>query len=176
MPTVVNLGLTKKHGLPDYGSIGASCSVSMELDGTLLQSDLESFHRRVRDAYVACAQAVNDELSRHRQLVDPEDPPVPESPAQRAEQANHGDSHAGNGNGSHRSAGASEKQQSYIQQLGRQIRGLGVRRLDELSDRMFGKPVGSLTSFEASSLIDQLKAIKSGQIDVAEVLGSGAAA
>lgn len=51
MSTVVNLGLAKKQGLPEYGSIGASCSVSMELDGSLLQSDLESFHRRVRDAY-----------------------------------------------------------------------------------------------------------------------------
>ena len=63
MPLKLNVGLSKKIGLPDYGSLGASCHV-VELDGTLLQQDLDTFQRHVRNAYVACAQAVN-ELGRH---------------------------------------------------------------------------------------------------------------
>src|SRR5687767_219737 len=47
MPLTLNVGLTKKMGLPDYGSLGASCHVEVELDGSLLQCDLDGFHRHV---------------------------------------------------------------------------------------------------------------------------------
>ena len=60
----VSVGLSKKVGLPEYGSLGASCHVEVELDSALLQNDLEKFQQHVRRAYVACAQAVNEELTR----------------------------------------------------------------------------------------------------------------
>ncbi len=65
MPLTLNVGLSKKIGLPDYGSLGVSCNVQVELDQTLLLHDLDGFHHKVKQAYVACHQAVNDEL--HRQ-------------------------------------------------------------------------------------------------------------
>ena len=70
MPLRLNVGVTRKLGLPEYSSVGAACYLEVELDAGLLD-DLETFHERVRDAYVACHQAVQDELARLRGLSAP---------------------------------------------------------------------------------------------------------
>jgi hypothetical protein len=58
------VGVSKKRGLPEYSSVGASCNVEIELETSLLPHDLDTFHQRVRAAYAACRQAVDDELGR----------------------------------------------------------------------------------------------------------------
>jgi hypothetical protein len=70
MPLKLNVGVSRKVGMPDYGSVGASCNLEMELDAGLLEKDLDGFHARIRGAYVAAHQAVHDELARLQVPVD----------------------------------------------------------------------------------------------------------
>ncbi|MGO9597323.1 MAG: hypothetical protein ACLP7Q_04815 [Isosphaeraceae bacterium] len=70
MPMKLNVGVSRKVGLPDYGSVGASCNLELELDAGLIDKDLDVFHARVRSAYVAAHQAVHDELARLQVPVD----------------------------------------------------------------------------------------------------------
>jgi hypothetical protein len=170
VPMKLNLGLARKVGLPEYSSICASCNVEVELNGSMVFDDLEGFHRHVRQAYVACQQAVNDELARQQQRET-----VAGSSTQEGHNGPTRDNGAPrNGNGASNGHRASEKQTGYIQQLAGQIRGLGVRRLETLADKMFGKPMADLTSLDASGLIDTLKAIKSGEINLDTALNGAA--
>jgi len=148
MALVVNVGISKKVGLPDYGSLGASCNVQFECEWGTLHSDPAAFHQQVRNAYVAVSKSVNEELARHQNGTGAS--PTAPTPAS-------------NGRNGH---GASEKQLSYARQLAGQIDGLGIRQLDSLVQRMFGKPVAGLTSLDASGLIDVLKDMKVGKLDV----------
>ena len=70
MPMKLNVGVSRKVGLPDYGSVGASCNLELELESSLLERDLEAFHAQIRGAYVAAHQAVHDELARLQTLAD----------------------------------------------------------------------------------------------------------
>ena len=40
MPMKLNVGVSRKVGLPDYGSVGASCNLELELDAGLLDAGL----------------------------------------------------------------------------------------------------------------------------------------
>jgi hypothetical protein len=64
MPLKLNVGLTKKIGQPNYGSLGATCHVEIELEQSLLEQDLDSFHERIRRVFTVCSQAVTGELMR----------------------------------------------------------------------------------------------------------------
>jgi hypothetical protein len=167
MPMKLSVGLTKKIGQPDYGSLGASCHLELELDQSLVANDLDVFHERVQRTFAACRQAVEDELAAHRSDRGTRNAAGGKSaePA-KPTSANGRSNGSTNGNG-HR---ASQKQIDYAQQLAGRIKGLGVRRLESLSQKMFSKPLADLSSLDASGLIDALKDIKSGAIELAAAL------
>lgn len=161
MPMTLNCGLARKIGQENYGSLSASCHVTVELPADLVFNDPEAFQRHVRRAYEACAQAVNEELSRQQR---------PQPAAENAN-GNGASGHAGNGNGGHM---ASAKQLTFARQLATHIKGLGVRRLEDLARRMFNKPLAALSSMDASALIDTLRSAKAGEIDISTVLDGAA--
>lgn len=51
MPLKLNVGLSKKIGLPEYGSLGASCHVELELTNGLLDGDLAGFQDTPQRAF-----------------------------------------------------------------------------------------------------------------------------
>ena len=65
---------------------------------------------------------------------------------------------------------ATARQLDYATRLAGQIRGLGSRRLAALAQQLFAKPLAELGSAEASGLIDTLKRIKAGQVDLQAAL------
>ena len=162
----LNVGISKKIGLPDYGSLGTTCNVEVEVDGRLIFDDLEAFHQKVRQAYVACAQAVNDELARQQGSVSQTDSQTNGTTLTDPPAATNGSGHRNGTNG----GGASQKQLNYANQLAGQINGLGARRLEALANKMFGKPIAGMSSLDASGLIDTLKAIKEGRLDLKAAL------
>ena len=157
MPLKLHVSVNKKIGLPEYRSAGAACGIELELDQSLLAVDPDGLQSRVRQAYAACSQAVNEELERQKVGTSHgNDTPTATESRRTAHQTN--------------GHGASEKQLSYARQLAGQIDGLGVRKLETLAQKMFGKPVAGLTSLDASGLIDVLKDLKSGKIALASAL------
>ena len=186
MPLKLNVGVSKKIGLPDYGSLGASCNVECELDSGLLQNDLEAFQRCAHNAYVACAQAVNDELARHK----PNRPARGNGRGGSRHRPSRGEGSSGQGNGhggavddsvnpkgnANGAAGqrASESQHRYVSRLAQGIDGLCGQGLETLVGRMFGKPLTDLSSLDASRLIDDLRAHREGRLSLVAVLDNPA--
>ncbi len=139
MPLKLNVGLSKKIGQPNYGSLGASCHVEVELDSSLLQHDPDRFHREVRSALAACRQAVNDELSPSRSA--------------QGESAGRGeDAWAAGRNGNRRPASAAQ-----VRAIHGIANGLGVAMVDELQHRFGVDTPDELWVDEASQFIDELR-------------------
>ena len=160
MPLKLSVGLSKKVGLPDYSSIGASCHVELEL----LDCGPNGFQAEAQRAFAACRQAVDDELAHHRTNGGDEEPKHILAPK------NGNGRSPTNGSGSqptdspaHRASG---KQLSYIEQLAGEIRDLGARRLEGLAQQMFNKPLADLSGLDTSTMIDTLKQVKAGKIDL----------
>lgn len=76
MPLKLQVGLQQKRGLPEYGSLGASCHVELELDGSLLDRNPAAFQQEVQRAFQACREAVQMELARPSPTEQKEAPPA----------------------------------------------------------------------------------------------------
>jgi hypothetical protein len=154
MALKLNVGVSRKVGLPDYGSVGASCNLELEVESGLLDHDLEAFHARVRDVYVAAHQAVHDELARLQAPVGP--PHEPSAPPPRP--ASNGQPADGHADRPH--AGRSRSRRPATENQVRAIRSIAASQhadLDGLLGQYGVSRPEDLSLRQASELIDALK-------------------
>jgi len=179
----LNIGFNRKVGEANYGSRGASVNLEIEVESGLVREP-DKLQAKVDYLFGLAKSSVDAQLNGGSHAEPTLTANVPTRNGNGSH--NNGNGHApsngnvghaatgtngnGNGNGSHR---ASEKQMNFVNQLARSIRGLGVRRLESLTGKMFGKPLANLTSLDASSLIDTLKAIKDGRVSLDAALSNG---
>ena len=192
----LNIGFNRKLGEANFSSRGASVNLEIEVESGVVREP-DKLQAKIDYLFKLAKASVDAQLNGTS-------PPQQPQPAANnngnngnngngthanasAGQANgngsgNGHSSAANGNGSSNGSGngnghhASDKQLNFANQLAKGIRGLGTRRLESLSGRMFGKPLADLTSLDASSLIDTLKAIKEGRVSLDAALSEGTAA
>jgi hypothetical protein len=154
MALKLNVGVSKKAGLPAFGSVGASCNLELELDAGLLEHDLDAFHARVRGVYVAAHQAVHDELARLQAPVEgPHDPPASPDRHTSNGRAN------GNGHTDRPPAGRSRLRRPATEKQVRAIRSIAGRQhadLDGLLQDYGVEQPEDLSIKQASDLIDAL--------------------
>jgi hypothetical protein len=174
VPLTLNVGFNRKVGEANYGSRGASVNLEIEVESGLVREP-DKLQAKIDYLFGLAKKSVDAQLGGNGH---PEPAATVSTPIHNGNSAHNGNGHApastnGNGhsNGNHR---ASEKQMNFVNQLARGIRGLGVRRLESLTGKMFGKPLADLTSLDASALIDTLKAIKDGTVPLDAALNNGA--
>jgi hypothetical protein len=173
MPLKLSVGTSRKLGLPNYSSIGASCHLEVELDGALITRGPEDLQRHIRRAYAACRQAVLDELARSRYDQEQNGAQAPPSTlgGRAASPANDHSKLAPNG----RQSSASRRQLDYIEQLFAEVGGAESCPLAALVHRLYERPPQELTAGEASELIETLQAIRNGEVNLDEILATEAA-
>ena len=151
MTLKLNVGYSKKIGQPDYGSLGASCSIEVELDQYLVFHDLDGLHAKIKQVFVAARQAVQDELHRNESGQ-------PATSPQNGKSGQHAVSGNGQANAQRRSSGLKATASQ-------------VRAINSIADRLqldlakwlhekFGMDVpAELSISDASHAIDDLKAL-----------------
>ena len=151
MALKLSVGLQKKVGLPDYGSFGASCHVEFEIDRSLIDNDLDGFHRKVGGAFAACRQAVNDQLAQQPEHSSPNGNGHTDGTPSR-----NGHSHA-NGNGQGARQDVASATQSQIRAIFAIARRQRVDPANLVRERFNVELLEDLSIREASTLIDDLK-------------------
>ena len=157
MPLKLNVGLSKKIGQPDFGSLGASCSVELELDSHTLARNPALLQQQAQQAFASCAQAVESELARH---CSPNGQAGgSHAPGQNGAANGHTNGHTTNGHhqNGHRKPNGRQATASQVKAI---VAIAGRQRLDlarELQTRFHVDRPENLSISDASRLIDELK-------------------
>ena len=155
MPMKLNVGLSRKIGEPNYGSRGASVNLELELDNALVEQP-ERLRDRIRQLYQLAKASVDEELNVSSQ-----------EPVNGADNGHSFDRYRTNGNGAsnghpangHGPRQATSSQVKAIHAIASRNR-IDVGRL--VQDRFNVQRLDDLSISDASTLIDELKAVPAG--------------
>jgi len=146
MPIKASIGLSRKVGQENYGSLGANCQLEVELDASLI-GDADAFHEKIRRLYALANQAVNDQLAGKSNGNG--------FTAQKNDQAIPRNGN-GNGNGAQEDP-ASNRQIKFLLDLARQRHNMTLPQTAEYCENQVGvNDVYQLTRTQASVVIDKL--------------------
>ncbi len=157
MAVQVSVGLQKKVGLPEFGSYCASCHVEFEIDRSLLDHDLDGFHQKVSDAFVACNQAVNDQLALANECTTTLDKQNATAPARNLQPTSNKPNGHGGTNGQPQRPQIGTVTQSQLRAIHAISRRSSLDAASLLRERFKVDRAEALSIREASELIDQLK-------------------
>jgi hypothetical protein len=174
MPLKLNVGLSKKIGQPNYGSLGASCHLEIELDAQLMTRDRDEFDQQVQQAFVACSLAVQGELDRH--VSSPQPPAAsPQVPAEvphgngQATDHNHGSTNGASRGGTNGQSAPDQNRRKRRRATSSQVRAIfaianrqNVNLDQALRDRFGVEHPSELNVSDASHFIDELQLLAAG--------------
>ena len=69
MPTKINVGLSHKIGQPNFGSLGASCHIDLEIDPQTASRGPEAIQRQIMSAFTICKQSIDAALTKSDQPI-----------------------------------------------------------------------------------------------------------
>ncbi|NQV23112.1 MAG: hypothetical protein HQ518_01990, partial [Rhodopirellula sp.] len=157
MPMKLNVGLSRKVGEPNYGSRGASVNLELELDNSLVEQP-ERLRDRIRQLYQLAKASVDEELNGNSQ-----------EPANGGGNGHSFDRYRTNGNGNGTNNGHSTNGHGPRQATSSQVKAIhaiaGRNRIDVarlVQDRFHVQRPDDLSITDASTLIDELKAVPAG--------------
>jgi hypothetical protein len=144
MTTKLTVGITRKHGQPNFGSMGAECRLEIEIDSRHVDDDQSVLTDHIRQAFAVCRHEVEHEL--HNRM--PIDAAVWQSTPNRI-----------NGNGASKINGrpsrpATDAQVRAIHAIASKA---NVQLASQLIDEFGVKSPTQLTIRQASDLIESLK-------------------
>jgi hypothetical protein len=164
MPLKLSVGLSRKQGLPNFGSVGATCLVEVELPSDALKEDA-GFFEQAEKALDACRTVVEWELARQTSIGSPsthsalpftegQHSPSPRFSRQLPPPHSSGASEAPTGRDRPTNRPATPRQLQAIERLSLRM---GANPGDWLHERIGDTPPHCLSLLEASALIDELQ-------------------
>lgn len=160
MPLKASIGLSRKVGQENYGSLGANCQLEVELDASLI-GDAEAFREKIQRLYALANQALVDQLAQ-QSTASPSNVQNGNGHSKPNSNGN-GHSKPRNGNGSNEKPDesddppASNKQIKYLLDIARQRHRMDLAQTAEYCQESVGtSDIYKLSKNQASVVIDQL--------------------
>lgn len=159
MPLKASIGLSRKVGQENYGSLGANCQLEIELDASLV-GDAEAFHEKIQRLYALANQAVTDQLA--QKAASNGNGNAHENGYQRPANTRNQNGN-GRGNDDNNNSPASNRQIKYLLDIARQKHRMDLAQTAEFCREQVGvNDIYQLTKNQASTVIDRLNG-KNGQ-------------